>query len=147
VRVRPRYHGLLRRSPRPILATHDEVWPFRRALVAFDGGSRSEQALFVGAYLAAKLATELVVVTVQELARPAATALTEARAYLERFGVAAQYVERAGPVAEALVEAAEAHESDLMLIGAYRYSRWLESLLGGVVVRTLLAAKRPVLVL
>lgn len=146
-RIRARHHGLLRRAPRPILATCAAARPIRSALVAFDGGSRSEQALFAGAYLAAKLGASLVVATVPELGRPATAALGVARAYLERFGVEAEYVQRSGPVAETLVELAEAHDSDLLLMGAYRYSRWLESLLGGVVVRTLLAAERPVLVL
>ncbi len=147
-RLLPRYQGLLRRSPRPVLAAIGPPRPLRRALVAYDGGSRAEQALFVGAYLAAKWDATLVVVTVAELSRNAVTTLAEARAYLERFGVSGvDYVERRGPVAESLVAVAEERHCDLVLMGSYRYSRWLESLLGGVLERTLVAAGRPVLVL
>ncbi len=144
--LRPRYQGLLRRFPRPLLAAIGPARPWRRALVAYDGGSRADQALFAGAYLAAKWGAALVVVTVPELTRHAATTLADARAYLERFGVPADYVMRSGPVAESLVAVADERDCDVILMGAYRYSRWLESLLGGVVERTLLAARRPVLV-
>jgi len=142
-----RYQGLLRRSPRPVLAAFGAPTTLQRALVAYDGGSRADQALFVGAYLAAKHDTELVVATVSELSRTAQAALDGARAYLERFGVRADYVERRGAVAEQLAACAEERDCDLMLMGSYRYSRWLESLLGGVLERTLVAAGRPVVVL
>ena len=146
-RLVPRYQGLLRRSPRPVLAAIGPARPLTRALVAYDGGSRAEQALFVGAYLAAKWETSLVVCTVAELPRNAAATLEHARGYLERFGVEADYVDRRGAVADALVAAAEERDCDVMLMGSYRYSRWLESLLGGVLERTLVQAGRPVLVL
>ena len=146
-RLLPRYQGLLRRSPRPVLAAIGEPRAIRRCLVAYEGGSRAEQALFAGAYLAAKWDVELAVVTVAELSRNAATVLDDARAYLERFGVVADYVHRRGPVADSLVAVADERVSDLVLMGSYRYSRWLESLLGGVLERTLLRAGRPVLVI
>ena len=141
------YDGLLRRSPRPVLSAAGGARELNRALVAYDGGSRAEQALFVGAYMAAKWDASLVVATVSELPRNAATTLASARSYLERFGVQADYVERRGPVADALVSVADERDCDVILMGSYRYSRWLESLLGGVLERTLLAAGRPVLVL
>jgi nucleotide-binding universal stress UspA family protein len=146
-RLDPRFHALLRRSPRPVLAAFGPPRSFARALVAYDGGSRADQALFVAAYLAAKWDAALVVATVAELSRNAATTLGAARAYLERFGVTADYVERRGPVSESLVAVADERDCDLILMGSYRYSRWLESLLGGVLERTLVAARCPVLVL
>ena len=146
-RLATRYQGLLRRSPRPVLVSIGAPRPLARALVAYDGGSRADQALFVGAYLAAKWDTTLVVCTVAELQRNAAATLDAARRYLERFGVAADYVDRRGAVPDALVAVAEERDCDLVLMGSYRYSRWLESLLGGVLERTLVLAGRPVLVL
>jgi nucleotide-binding universal stress UspA family protein len=61
--------------------------------------------------------------------------------------VRADYVERQGPVAETLIAVADERACDLVLMGSYRFSRWLESLLGGVLERTLRAAGRPVMVL
>jgi len=146
-RLAPRHQGLLRRTPCPILVTAGPARPLERALVAYDGGARADEALFVAAYAAAKWGTGVVVATVAETSRGAAAVLDKARSYLEPYGVEADYVERQGPVADTLVAVADERDCDLVLMGSYRYSRWLESLLGGVLERTLRAAGRPVMVL
>ncbi len=146
-RLASRHQGLLRRTPCPILVTVGAARPLERALVAYDGGARADEALFVAAYAAAKWHTEVVVATVADTSRGATAVLDKARSYLEPYGVRADYVERQGPVAETLVAMADERGCDLILMGSYRYSRWLESLLGGVLERTLRAAGRPVMVL
>jgi nucleotide-binding universal stress UspA family protein len=146
-RLAPRHQGLLRRTPCPILVTAGPARPLERALVAYDGGARADEALFVAAYAAGKWRTEVVVATVADTARGATAILDKARSYLEPYGVVADYVERQGPVAETLVAVADERGCDLVLMGSYRYSRWLESLLGGVLESTLRAAGRPVMVL
>jgi nucleotide-binding universal stress UspA family protein len=146
-RLASRHQGLLRRTPCPILVTVGPARPLERALVAYDGGARADEALFVAAYAAAKWHTEVVVATVADTSRGAIAVLDKARSYLEPYGVVADYVERQGPVAETLVAVADERGCDLMLMGSYRYSRWLESLLGGVLERTLREAGRPVMVL
>jgi len=146
VRLSAGHHTLLRRSPRPLLAVTGPACPLSCSLVAYDGGPRSDAALFAGAYLAARHDRPLVVLTVAELARTASTTLAAARSYLERHGLQADYVERRGPVAEAIVATAEERGCDLILMGSYRYAPWLESMLGGVLERVLRTARVPVLV-
>lgn len=137
---------LLRRSPCAVMAVPAGATPLAKGLVAYDGGPRSQAALFAGAYLAAKRDLPLVVLTVADLARTAAATLAEARAYLERHGVTADYVERSGPVADAIVATAEERGCDLILMGSHRYARWLETVLGGVLERVLRSTAVPVLV-
>ncbi len=137
---------LLRRSPCAVMAVPAGATELAKGLVAYDGGPRSQAALFAGAYLAAKRDLPLVVLTVADLARTAAATLGEARTYLERHGVTADYVERSGPVAEAIVATAEERGCDLILMGSHRYARWLETVLGGVLERVLRSSKVPVLV-
>ena len=146
-RLSPRHQGLLRRTPCPILVTVGPARSLERALVAYDGGARADEALFVAAYAAGRWGTEVVVATVAETSRGANAVLDKARSYLEHYEVRADYVERQGPVAETLIAVADERACDLVLMGSYRYSRWLESLLGGVLERTLRAAGRPVMVL
>jgi nucleotide-binding universal stress UspA family protein len=146
VRLTSGHHTLLRRSPRPVLAVTRSASPLARALVAFDGGPRSEAALFAAAYLAARHDVPLVVATVAELARTSSVTLADARAYLERHGLAADYVEGRGPVAEAIVAIAEERGCDFVLMGSYRYAPWLESMIGGVLERVLRSGRLPVLV-
>jgi nucleotide-binding universal stress UspA family protein len=138
--------SVLRREGRPLLSVGTAVSPLSRALVAFDGGRKAREALFAAAYLATKWGTSLVVATVTELARPNGGTLDEARRYLEGFEIAADYVSTRGPVVESLVGVAEERGCDLIVMGSHRYSRLIESMLGGVVVRTLLGAPCPVLI-
>lgn len=145
-RISAAYGPVLRRSVRPILAVHGRATTISRALVAFDGGSKSEEALFAAAYLASKWGTSLVIITVVERSRSAESTLDEARRYLERFELEADFVGKRGPVARTLVEVAEERECDLVVMGSYRYSRLLETVVGGVVVRTLLQSPGPVLI-
>jgi nucleotide-binding universal stress UspA family protein len=145
-RVSSAHAPVLRDASRPILAVAGAATPLARAVVAFDGTSTAHEALFAGAYLAAKWGTHMTVVTVAEGAPAPYGVQDEARGYLERFGVAAEYVSASGPVAEALVGVADERDCDLIVMGRSRYARVVDSLVGGVLVRTLLAAARPVLI-
>jgi nucleotide-binding universal stress UspA family protein len=145
-RISAAYGSVLRRSPRPLLSVAPRPTQAERALVAFDGSAKAEEALFAAAYLGASWGTRLVVVTVAELDRTSASALDEARRFLDRFALAADYVNAPGAVPDALVDVAEERACDLMVLGSSRYARLLESMVGGVLVRTLLAARQPVLV-
>jgi len=141
------YLQLLRRSPRPVLAVPELVTPLERPLLAFDGGIKAREALFVATYVAARWGLPLVVVTVFELGRTGAGTLERARRYLEGYGVEASYVEARGPVGRAIVETAATHECDVIIMGSYSYNRWLETVVGGVLDRVLREAGRPVLVI
>jgi nucleotide-binding universal stress UspA family protein len=145
-RISARLAPILRRSVRPVLAVGDAATPLERALVAFDGGRKAQEALFAAAYVAAKWDATLVVVTVAEGPWAQGAALDDARRYLDRFGIAADYVSARGAVVDALVRVAAERACDVIVMGSHRYSRLIESIVGGVVVRTLLAAARPVLV-
>jgi nucleotide-binding universal stress UspA family protein len=140
------YRSFLRRSPRPVLTVCGPAAPIERALLAYDGGSRAHAALFVTAYIAAKWGTPVVVLTVGELGQGGGSPLEEARAYLESYGIRATYVAARGRVGSTIVEAAAAHGCDTVLMGSYKYSPWLESMLGGVLEEVLRRFRGAVLV-
>ncbi len=133
--LRPLLRPLLRRTPRPVLlAGSNEAPPLRpggRPLLAFDGGEKSEEALFALAYLALSYDLEPVVLHVGG-GRQSEEVLARATEYLARLGVAATSLSRRGPVAETILAVAKEHESRIVLIGSYTHARWLEELMGGV---------------
>lgn len=145
-RLRAGYQPLLRRSVRPLLTVGERASGLTRPLVAYDGGSKADEALFVAAYMAITWDVPLVVTTVADRSRTGSAALEQARSYLERFGVTADYALARGSVADALVRVATERGCDLLVMGSHRYARWLESMLGGIVERTLLASELPTLV-
>ena len=140
-------HGtLLRRSPRPLVAVTDRASEMRRAMVAYDGGTRAQAALFAGAYLSARHDVPLVVLTVGDAGRATDATLATAREYLDRHGLEAQLVARSGPVAETIVATVGELDCDLVLMGSYRYGPWLDTMLGGVLEPVLRSARVLVLV-
>ena len=145
-RLSSQYRAMLRRCPRPLLAVPHTPSEMRRLLLAFDGSERSKEALFAAAYVCAKWGSELVVLTVAEIGRSVSSTIKQAMAYLEQYDIVATYVEERGPVVETVVETVAAHECDAIFMGSYSYSRWLESMFGGVLEGVLLKSGVPVLV-
>lgn len=144
-RFTPELHGLLRRCPRPLLVVRRGPMGMRRPLLAYDGSAKADEALFALAYSAVKRGLDPVVMTVSERSR-GQSPLDRAREYLERFGVQASYVSAHGPVAEAIHDTLAAQRCDALFMGSYKFSRWLEEVVGGILEQVLLDGEAPVLV-
>jgi nucleotide-binding universal stress UspA family protein len=145
-RLRSGFRSLVQRCPRPILAVPQVVSPLNRALLAYDGSPKSQEALYVSTYLALQWQIALVVVTVLETGTTASDRLEHARQYLERHDVAAAYTTESGPVAEAILRTATAHASDLILMGGYGFNPLLEIVIGSALDQVLRETKQPVLI-
>ena len=144
----------IRRCSRPILAVPTSASCLSRALLAYDGSPKADEALFVATYVAGCWAIPLVVVTVKDTKgtkdgegdRATRQTLARAREYLESHGVQATCVEESGPVAEAVLRTADEHQSDLIIMGGYGSSPVLEVVLGSAVDQVLRASRRPMLI-
>ncbi|HJZ46140.1 MAG TPA: universal stress protein [Roseiflexaceae bacterium] len=145
-RLRNGFRALVQRCPRPILAAPQRVTPLSRALLAYDGSPKADEALYAATYLALQWQIPLVVVSVVEGEHGAKTPLDSARQYLESHGVAASYAEENGPVADAILRAATAQASDLILIGGYGFNPLLEAVIGSTVDQVLRETRQPVLI-
>jgi nucleotide-binding universal stress UspA family protein len=137
---------LLRRCPRPVLAVPDFLSHLGRALLAYDGSRKADEALFVATYLSGQWDIPLVVVAVMETGRTTWDTLARAQEYLETHGVQAELVKESGPVAEAILKMADEHESDLVIMGGYGHGPVLEVVLGSSVDQVLRASRRPMLI-
>jgi nucleotide-binding universal stress UspA family protein len=129
-----------------VLAVPGVFSPLNRPLLAYDGSPKSKEALYVAAYLAARGQVPLTVVTVVEGGEVTPDALTEAAEYLEQHGVQATLVSEYGPVDEVILQTAEAHDSDLILMGGYGHGPVAEVVLGSAVDGVLRASRQPVLI-
>jgi nucleotide-binding universal stress UspA family protein len=124
--------------------------PYRikRALLAYDGSHQADTALYAAAYFAARWQVKLVVMTVLEatLTKSTSSALDHARDYLSQQQVNATFWQTRGKVSDGILHAANVHQSDLILVGNYRYSPLVEPLLGGVLDQLLRRSPVPLLV-
>ena len=144
-RLRSGFSDLIRRSRRPILAVPEVSPRLGTILLAFDGRPKSMEALFVAAYLACVWDQRLVILTVQQPGRAAQPDLEAARHYLQDNGAAAEFLQRPGKPAAAILEHAAEAAADLILMGSYGHGPLVETFLGSTVDDVLRGTRVPVL--
>jgi nucleotide-binding universal stress UspA family protein len=137
---------IIRRCPRPVLAVPNAATPLARALLAYDGSPKAQEALYVATYLSGRWGVPLVVVTVREDDLAASETLARARQYLASRGVEATFLEERGPAAGAIAITAEERDCDLIVMGGYGSSPVLEVVLGSTVDEVLRTIRRPMLI-
>lgn len=146
-RLGNRFSQLVQRCPRPILAVPSRAKiQMARALLAYDGSPKADEALFVATYLASRWPLALTVVTVEtEYTSP--DALDRAQAYLAEQGIEnVNYVLRQMPIAEAVLETADQHDIDFLIMGGFGFRPMLHLMLGSTVDTILRRFKHPILI-
>jgi nucleotide-binding universal stress UspA family protein len=88
----------------------------------------------------------LVVVTVLEARHTSSDTLARAQGYLETHGVQATLIKESGPVAEAILKAAQEHRADLLIMGSYGLDPVREVVLGSAVDQVLRECQQPILI-
>jgi nucleotide-binding universal stress UspA family protein len=129
-----------------VLAVPGTVSPLHRALLAFDGSAKAEEALFIATYMAGRWCIPLTVITVKESNGATSQALAHAKEYLSEHRVEATFVEENGEVAEAILKTAQTQQSDLIIMGGYGHSPVVEVMLGSTVDEVVRSSHQPVLI-
>jgi nucleotide-binding universal stress UspA family protein len=137
--------SIIWRSARPILTVPGKVSPMDRALVAFDGGIKSREALFVAAYLGEVWKTSLTILTVSEGGKVSSSAQDYARSYLDLHELQADFVVTDGPVS-AFPDIIKERDINLVLMGGYSGTALKEVILGSAVNFLLRKADCPLLI-
>jgi nucleotide-binding universal stress UspA family protein len=145
-RLRSGVRTLIRRSQSPLLAVPDAAVRFNSAMLAYGGGPRADEALFMATYLAGRWGLPLTVTSVLRRDHVGPSPIAHARAYLEEHGISATYVEERGDPANVLSLNAEEHSSDLIITGAYEGGLLKEATRGSTLDRLLRTIRRPVLI-
>lgn len=140
------FGSIIRHCPRPIMAVPGDTTTLANALLAFDGSSKSEEALYLATYLAGKWKISLSVITVIDNGRITNKTLKRAQKYIEKHGVSAKFLISKGIVAEEIMKVAETHQIDLLIMGGYGATPVMEVVLGSTVDQVLRESHRPVLI-
>jgi hypothetical protein len=112
---------LIHRCPTPIFALHKyAVAPIKKALLAYDGSPKSEEALFLATYLARFWELDLVVLTVYGSKKVPNHTIAKAFGYLDRYNIDAEYIKASGHPATAVTTLATEDQCDLIIVGGYR---------------------------
>lgn len=147
-RLRSGLRSLIRLSQVPLL-----IYPpgattnIQCAVLAYGGGPRADEALFVATYLASRWGLKLTVATADR-GRPGDAQLVErARHYLTEHCVNnVEYLFEQGDPAKLILQAAKSTDCDLIIMGGYESRLLRELYLGSTVDRVLWSTDRPVLI-
>jgi nucleotide-binding universal stress UspA family protein len=137
---------LIRRCSTPVLAVPSVATNLESALLAYDGSSKAQEALFIAAYLAGKWGIKLSVITANEDPSTGSRIQADAKDYLENQGIEAAYANPPGPAAEAILECTSKQDCELIIMGGYSRQPVVEVVLGSVVDQVLRGTRKPVLI-
>ncbi len=140
------FRTLLRRVPRPVVVVPDEAREPRRLLLAYDGSPKAREALYVAAYAAGQWSVRLFVLTVAEAGVDVERVQEEARRYLHKRGVAAEFLAAAGEAAALILQTAHRHDCDLIAMGGYGAPALVEVVVGSTVDALLRRSRLPLLI-
>ncbi|NEX20982.1 universal stress protein [Thiorhodococcus mannitoliphagus] len=146
-RLGSEFRTLMRCCPRSVLVVPGKYGPPQHALLAYDGGPKSEAALYAATYLAGWRSLTLAIVTVSDSVQRASRIQAPARSYLEQHSIQAEWIPRKGPVAQRILQEAREREIDLILMGGYGSIAMVEAVFGSTVDDVLRMSKSPVLIL
>lgn len=121
--------AFLQRSPRPVLVVPQKR-ELTHALLAYDGSRKARQALYLAAYLVRRWGIRLTVLTSFEGNLRPALSQTGAKTYLLAHGIEAEYVQRRGRAAQAMLAAAVKSGCDFILMGGYAQGGLMEVMRG-----------------
>ena len=141
----PGFHSLVRQCSRPVLAV-PAVSSLSRAALAYDGSAKSDEALYVAAYLAGKWELPLAVITVAEQGRVPLDIADKAQDYLTGHGVTPEVFRLTGSVGLTILQTARDFEADMIILGGYGYQPMLEVMLGSAVDTLLRGSEVPLLI-
>jgi len=139
------FRTLVLRSPRPILVVPQQVSALQAALVAYDGSPKAQEALYVAAYLAGNWQIPLTVLSISDDQTDRSGCLDQAQMYLKPYNIQANTIHERGPFAPEILLTAEAQGCDLIIMGGYGESPWVNFLLESVVDQVLRRARKPML--
>ena len=138
---------VLRRCSRPVLAVPAVATPLSKGLLAYDGSPKAEEALFVATYLARRWQTSLTIVSVIEQGKGPSDILAPVEEFLADHNLQAEIVKAEGEAAaQAILNTAQAHDCDFIMVGGYGFSPVLEIVLGSTVDQLLRQFPKPLLI-
>jgi nucleotide-binding universal stress UspA family protein len=140
------FRAIITDSSRPVLGVPAQATQFQRALLAYDGGDKSKEALFVATYIAEIWRTELLVFTALDGSKVAADVQDHVRKYLDIHEVTAEYIVSEHGAMDALKKTADEHNVDLVLMGSHGGSMLKKVFIGNALDYMLRESRVPIFI-
>lgn len=140
------FRQIVQRCPRPVLAVPHAASALTHALLAYDGNAKSQEALFVAAYVAERWHIPLTVVIAYEKQDSCEPLVEHVRRYLDLHEIEPVWVVEKADAATLILETAVSHACDLIIMGGYGSQPVLEAVLGNTADAVLRGTTIPALI-
>lgn len=139
---------MIRRSPTPLMVVPpDSKIVIKRALLAYGGGHKADEALYLASYLNCRWDVDLTVVAVDRGRQHGEDLIKRADTYLkDHCNRNTQLIVEHGDAAQAILRNCESGGHELIIMGGYEGGVMREMLIGSTVDRVLSNAKCAVLI-
>ena len=137
---------IVRHAQAPVLTTQAEMRPIRRILAAFDGSDRAVDVLMIAAEMASQKARALIVLTVDDGHAGRHKAWELGKTLLEKQGQTATHLLCQGHASREILRVSNDEECELIALGSYGHSHFIETFFGSTVDEVLHRAVCPVLI-
>jgi nucleotide-binding universal stress UspA family protein len=145
-RISSGFRNLILHCPRLVLATPQMFSPLNHALLAYDGSPKAQEALYVATYLASKWSIQLEILSVVDNNLINQTTQDQVKEYLAAHNVEAKYFLEPGIPAEAILMISQQDNCDLVIMGGYGFTPFLQAVLGSTVDQILRESVVPTLI-
>ncbi len=140
------FRQVVQRCPRPVFAAPRTVSPLSHALLAYDGHAKSQEALFVAAYVAERWRIPLTVVISHEKKEPDEEMVKFVQSYINLHEIAANWVIEREDAAHLILKSAASCQCDFIIMGGYGAQPVVEAVLGSTADTVLQETTIPVLI-
>ncbi|MBL6980142.1 MAG: universal stress protein, partial [Anaerolineales bacterium] len=138
---------MIRRCPRPILIVSTQISELKHALLAYNGTPKSDEALYLATYIAAKWRIDLSILTIEHEEVNESVVYNNAKQYISNYNIQANFIRhQPGNRSEIILETAQTNNCDFILMGGYKSSPIIEVVLGSVVDEVLRKSQIPLLI-
>lgn len=127
------FSSIIRNIKRPVLVVRELVTDMNNLLLAYDGSNKSNEALFISAYFTARYGSNLNIITVDNGLTDLNEIVNNCKNYLERLNIKYNYFVNKGDFTVLAIDTIENNQIDLLLMGGYKHSAFLEVVLGSSV--------------
>jgi len=124
-----------------------QISDLKHALLAYNGTPKSDEALYLATYIAAKWQIELSVLTIEHEEVDESIVYHNAKQYISNYAIQANFIRhQPGKRSKIILETAQSNQCDFILMGGYKSSPIIEVVLGSVVDEVLRMSKIPLLI-
>jgi nucleotide-binding universal stress UspA family protein len=122
--------GTVRQANKPVFVQPQQYRPIEKMLLAYDRSPQASHGLQIAADLAARLQCPLVILAVDEDHNSGQRTIDEALQYLQAYELETSAKILGGKAGNAILQACESEEADLVIMGVHGHARLWEALLG-----------------